>query len=85
MIREDVEKWAEENTDLSFDRIERGYNWNGYEVWEEIYEKPAIVGYPTVILVKGNEIRESDPQESLDYLDYSEKQPRRTNKNYDNL
>jgi len=32
MTKKDVEKWAAENTDCSFDRIKKGYDWNGYEV-----------------------------------------------------
>lgn len=72
MIKNDVEKWAKENTDYNFDGLKKGRDWNGYEVWEELYDKPACVGYPLVILVKGGEIRESSPEESLDYLDFSE-------------
>lgn len=72
MTKKDVEKWARENTDCNFDRLKKGYNWNGYEVWEEVYDKPATVGYPLVILVKDDEIRESTLDESLEYLDFSE-------------
>jgi len=72
MTKNDVEKWAAENTDCSFDRIKKGYDWNGYEVWETVYDKSAFVGLPIVILVMGDEIRESTPEEGLEYLDYSE-------------
>ena len=46
--------------------------WNGFKVYEPIYEKNAFIGYPLVILVKDNNARISTPDESLDYLDYKD-------------
>ena len=45
--------------------------WNGYDVWKPKFdgEGVAIIGYPLVILVKGNEIRMSSKDESLEILD----------------
>ena len=48
--------------------------WNGYEVYNPTYEgateeEPAIIGLPLIILVKGNEIRLSTPDEAFAYLD----------------
>ncbi len=50
---------------------ERGYDWNGYEVYDLVFTKRMIVGHPYVILVKGDEVRLSTAKESLEYLDYS--------------
>lgn len=72
MTKHDVEKWAKDNTDYNFNGLKKGRNWNGYEVWEEVYGEDVCVGYPLVILVKGDKIRESTPEESLGYLDFSE-------------
>ena len=48
-----------------------GLNWNGYQVFEPKYFKMTYIGYPLVVLVKGDEVRISTAEESLEYLDYS--------------
>lgn len=47
--------------------------WNGYQVYVPIYKKPSFIGYPFVILVKGDEARISTAEESLDFLDFQDK------------
>lgn len=54
-----------------YDKVEK-YDivWNGYEVWHPSFNGNgvAIIGFPLVILVKGNEIRMSTPDESIEVL-----------------
>ena len=55
-----------------FDNAELKYvKWKGYTVYEPKYDikGTAYVGYPSVILVKGSEIRMSNAEESLEILD----------------
>ena len=55
-----------------YDKVEK-YDivWNGYEVWHPGFNGNgvAIIGFPLVILVKGDEIRMSSKDESLEILD----------------
>ena len=49
--------------------VKKRDNWNGYQVYEPIHhQKGAIIGYPFVVLVKGDEIRWSTIDESFDLL-----------------
>ena len=57
---------------LQADGVKLGKPFNGYTVYVPYYNKPVIIGYPYVILVKGSEVRLSSPEESLDYLEQSE-------------
>ncbi len=56
-------------------RLTKGFNWNGYEVYEPDFGfgDGAKVGFPLVVLIKGEEARMSTNEESLDYLEYSNK------------
>lgn len=68
----------EEKKILEFAR-ERGYEsavyqkeWNGYDCYEPIFslEQPeSYIGLPLMILVKGETIRMSTPEEAMDMLD----------------
>ncbi len=53
--------------------VEIGKIWNGYQVFEPYFSKKDVSynGFPLVILVKNNEIRMSTPEESIDYLNFS--------------
>lgn len=70
MKQEKVIEFAKKN---GYDGAEPCGEWRGYEVYEPTFEDSgkelAIVGLPLVILVKGEEIRMSTPDESLERLD----------------
>ncbi len=68
-IREEIERFMD---GLLADDYEKGFDWNGYEVFEPIYYRPTFAGLPLVVLVKDKEVRLSTGKESLEYLDYSE-------------
>jgi len=56
-----------------YDKVEKyDIAWNGYDVWHPGFKGNGvpIIGYPLVILVKGDEIRMSSKDESLEILDY---------------
>ena len=70
----DIKKRIEEIFDETpADSYHKGQDWNGYEVYELEFDKKCFVGLPLVILVKGEEVRLSTPEESFAYLDYSSK------------
>lgn len=58
---------------LSADGVKRGKDWEGYQVYVPVYDKPAYVGLPLVILVSDDETRLSTPEEALEYLDFENK------------
>lgn len=70
--------YMEEKTILEFAR-KQGYEavtfwkkWNGYDCYEPIFflEQPvSYIGLPLMILVKGETIRMSTPEEAMDMLD----------------
>lgn len=70
MKLEKVIEFAKKN---GYDGAEPRGEWKGYEVYEPTFkdsgEELAIVGLPLVILVKGEEIRMSTPDEALERLD----------------
>lgn len=72
MKKEIIEKIEDLVEETPADFYKKGYNWNGYEVYELGFNKPACVGTFRVILVKDNEVRLSTAEEGLLYLDYSE-------------
>lgn len=39
--------------------------WKGFDVYTVELERPMVVGYPQVILVKGEEIQWAEPDEAL--------------------
>lgn len=71
MTREKVLNFARKQ---GYDKVEYSGKWRGYDVYtpEVDYgteKEPAIIGLPLIILVKGNEIRLSTPDEAFAYLD----------------
>ena len=70
-ITEAIEDYME---DLNADGYRKGKSWKGYDVYVPEYEQPVYVGLPYVVLVKGGEVRLSTEDESLDYLDYAERE-----------
>ena len=81
-IQEKIEKIFSETP---ADSYKKGYDWNGYEVYELDFDNKAYVGLPLVILVKGEEVRLSTTGESLDYLDYSLSQDKKTKQRHENI
>lgn len=65
-----IEDFMEE---LIADDYKKGPNWKGYEVYEPIHFKPITIGYPLVVFVKGEDVRLSTPEESLAYLNYTQR------------
>lgn len=58
--------------ELAGDGVEHIDNWNGYEVWEPIYNEPVFISYcPFVILVKDGKARLSTHEESFAYEAWS--------------
>ena len=59
--------------ELGASRYKKSKPWNGYEVYEPIYDR--WVGYTTgisnFVFVKGDEVRLADDEEAMEYLDYS--------------
>lgn len=53
-----------------YDDVEFLFEWKGYEVYECIIdsEEPVIIGLPYKTLVKGNEIRLSNKEETFEIL-----------------
>lgn len=43
--------------------------WNGYTVYEPVYSTKVCIGFPLIVLVKGEEVRISTNKESIEYLD----------------
>ena len=44
--------------------------WNGYTVYEPVYQGEYIGGFPTVVLVKDGNARVSTYEECFEYLNY---------------
>lgn len=60
---------------LGVERASQGISWNGYEVYiPDTSKLGTYIGYPYIILVKGEEVRTSTPEESLEYLAYERKE-----------
>ena len=70
------EKILEFIEDLQADSYKEGISWKGFKVYIPEYKNNPAIGLPYVILVKGEEVRLSTPEESLEYLEYEQ------NKNY---
>ena len=46
----------------------KGADFNGYEVYIPEYSGEPTIGFPLVVLQKGDEVRISTDEESLEYL-----------------
>lgn len=71
MTREQINAFAKK---WGYDGTEYQGKWRGYDVYEPTTKgatetDPAIIGLPLIILVKGNDIRLSTPDEAFAYLD----------------
>jgi len=51
---------------------QKSIDWKGYNVYVPIYKGKPCIGLPYVVLVKGEEVRLSTPDESLEYLEYEQ-------------
>lgn len=73
MTIETITAFAKSQGLYGFTAIERRPDWQGYEVYEPVYDEAngqsLVIGLPYVILVKGETIRLSTPDESLERLD----------------
>lgn len=68
MVDKDVLELIHE---LNAEEYSKGENWNGYEVYIPEYKQDMYLGLPYVVLVKNGKARISTPEESLEYLNYS--------------
>ena len=66
------EKILELIEELGASKYKKGVDWNGYQVYIPEYEGNPCIGLPYVVLVKGEEVRLSNEEESLEYLDYEQ-------------
>ena len=70
MKQEDVIKFAKKN---GYDRAEYDTKWRGYDVYLPIIDgkqdEIVCIGPPIIILVKGEKIRLSSPDEAFEYID----------------
>ena len=66
-IDTDVQELVEE---LGATEYKKGISWKGYEVFEPVFKQVAIIGYPFVVLRKGEDVRLSTPKESIEYLHF---------------
>lgn len=73
MTIEAITAFAKSQGLYDFTAMERQPDWRGYEVYEPVYNEKngegPIIGYPHVVLVKGEAIRLATPDESLERLD----------------
>ena len=68
MSEEEILKFAKKQ---GYDEISYLGKWKEYEVYEPMfdYDDTSFVGLPLIILVKGDEIRMSTPEESLQQIE----------------
>ena len=57
--------------EIGASRYKKGVPWKGYEVYKPVYTEFAFRGHPYVVLVKGDRVRLSTPEESIEYLGFS--------------
>ena len=71
----DVEEKIREimEIELLADKWKQGVSWKGYDVYVPVRKKYVCIGYPFVVLVKGDEVRPSTPEESLEYINFKQK------------
>lgn len=59
--------------DNGYCKVKKAGKWRGYQVYIPLYEVDySCIGLPLIILVKGNKIRLSTPEEAFDYMDDSQ-------------
>lgn len=62
------DKFEKALEELGTKYYEKGVDFKGYEVYIPRYSSDVCIGYPLVILKKGEEIRISTVEEALEYL-----------------
>ena len=73
-MKEDLKTEIQELMEELFaDSYKRGTDWNGYEVYEPVYKKEITLGPPLVVFVKNGEAKISSPEESFDYLKFTQR------------
>ena len=55
---------------LFADSLKKVKDWNGYEVYEPIYKKDFIGGFPRIVLAKDGEVRLSTNDECFAYMEF---------------
>ena len=58
--------------DLGAKSYKKGVDWKGFKVYIPKYTGNPCIGLPYVVLQKGDEVRLSTPDESLEYLEYEQ-------------
>ena len=67
-----IDEFIEDLVDaLNADGYKRGLDWNGFCVFEPIYNQEVCVGLPLVVLVKDGEARVSTDDEAMAYLHFA--------------
>ena len=71
-MKNNVEKLVKQfMEDLDADTYKLGKDWNGYKVYEPVYNTTVYIGFPLVVLVKDGKVRLSTNEESIKYLDFA--------------
>lgn len=70
-----------------YETAEKLNNWNGYECYEPVMDskKESAVGPPLLILVKGDKIRMSTPDEAYQQMDDMEDGEESTAKSFNDI
>ena len=57
-----------------YDNVRQLEPWKGFDVYEPIFDgdEESFVGLPLLVLVKGNEIRMSTPDEAFKHIEETE-------------
>lgn len=55
---------------LFADSLKKGIDFKGYKVYEPIYNKTFVGGFPKIILVKDKVVRISTAEECFEYMDF---------------
>lgn len=84
MYLKDVIAFAKKN---GYETAKKLNNWNGYECYEPIMDskKESAVGPPLLILVKGESIRMSTPDEAFKQMDDTEETEETTAKSFNDI
>ena len=55
---------------LMANNLKQGVNFNGYEVYEPVYNEETVGGFPQIVLVKDGEARISTYEECFEYMKF---------------
>ena len=70
MVKAVINEILQMVSDLNAESYRQGKEWQGYSVYVPVYEKCPIIGFPYVILVRGESVRLSTEEEAVGYLEY---------------